>query len=118
MAGEHEEELGRVQEQLRRERDRAAADREHFDREIDAVGRVIKVGETKFRLNAQSGEEAELQERTEAAVERLRENEEAKRRNLTKKHAAELAAIKEAEDAERSEWEAQFREENVCRQEI
>ena len=100
-----------MQEQLRRERDRAAADREHFDREIDAVGRVIKVGETKFGLNAQSRKEAELQERTEAALERLREDEEAKRRHMSKKHAAELAAIKDAEDAERSEWEAQIRDE-------
>ena len=50
------------------------------------------------------------QERTEAAVERLRESEEAKRRNLAKKHAAELTSHKEAEETDRAEWEAQFRD--------
>ena len=43
LTAQHEEDLSRVQEQLRRERDRAAADREHFESEIDAVGRIIKV---------------------------------------------------------------------------
>ena len=43
-------------------------------------------------------------------MERLREGEEAKRRNLVKKHAAELAAHKEAEETDRAEWEAQFRD--------
>ena len=43
-------------------------------------------------------------------MERLRESEETKRRNLVKKHAAELAAHKEAEETERAEWEAQFRD--------
>ena len=43
LTAQHEEDLRRVQEQLRRERDRAAADREHFEGEIDAVGRIIKV---------------------------------------------------------------------------
>ena len=37
---------------------------------------------------------------------------------MVKKHAAELAAHKEDEETDRAEWEAQFREENVCRQEI
>ena len=43
-------------------------------------------------------------------MERLRESEETKRRNLVKKHAAELVAHKEAEKTERADWEAQFRD--------
>ena len=43
-------------------------------------------------------------------MERLRESEETKRRNLGKTHAAELAAHKEAEETERADWEAQFRD--------
>ena len=43
-------------------------------------------------------------------MERLKESEEAKRRNLAKKHAAELAAVKEAEETERAQREAQFRD--------
>ena len=43
LTAQHEEDLSRVQEQLRRERERAAAEREHFENEIDAVGRIIKV---------------------------------------------------------------------------
>ena len=50
MTTQHEEDLGRVQEQLRRERDRAAADREHFESEIDAVGRIIKVRRPSIRV--------------------------------------------------------------------
>ena len=43
-------------------------------------------------------------------MERLKESEEAKRRNLAKKHAAELAAVREAEETERAQREAQFRD--------
>jgi hypothetical protein len=65
---QHEEEVCRVQDQLRRERQRAVEDRAHFERECAQVGKVIK-------------------ERTEAAMERVREEQEAKRRNMAKKHA-------------------------------
>ena len=55
LTAQHEEDLSRVQEQLRRERDRAAADREHFESEIDAVGRIIKV-----LLNFRSSSDLEI----------------------------------------------------------
>ena len=46
LTAQHEEDVGRIEEQLRRERDRATAEREHFESEIDAMGRIIKVCRT------------------------------------------------------------------------
>ena len=68
LADEHDAEIERSQEQLKRERARASEDRAHFEREAEQVRRVAN-------------------ERALAEIERIKEVEENKRKTLTKKHA-------------------------------
>ena len=81
---QHVEEVRRLQDQLSRERQRAAEDRAQLEREVE---HVRTAGADRAR--------EELQ--------RVREEEEGKRRLLNKKHAAELTLLKEGEAAERAE---------------
>ena len=66
--GQHKEEIERLQEQLRRERQRCADDRAHYENEASQIRRIA-------------------QERASAEIERIREEEEVKRKVLMKKHA-------------------------------
>eukprot|EP00094_Tigriopus_californicus_P008370 TCALIF_08065-PA protein Name:"Similar to AZI1 5-azacytidine-induced protein 1 (Homo sapiens)" AED:0.03 eAED:0.03 QI:0/1/0.6/1/1/0.8/5/10/321 len=91
MAEQHDLEIQRLQEQLKRERERAIEDRRHFENEANQVRKIAN-------------------ERAQGEVERVKEIEENKRKTLLKKQAAELSSIKEAETAEREEWE------RACRQ--
>ena len=68
MNAQHQEELERLQEQLRRERSRGHEDRLHYENEANQVRRIA-------------------QERASAEIERIREEEETKRKVLAKKHA-------------------------------
>ena len=65
---QHQEEIDRLQEQLRRERARGHEDRLHYENEANQVRRIA-------------------QERAAAEIERIREEEETKRKVLAKKHA-------------------------------
>lgn len=65
---EHDNEAVRLQELIRRERNRWVEDRAHFEQEADQVRKIAH-------------------ERAEAEIERIKEEEEAKRRTLAKKHA-------------------------------
>ena len=68
LNAQHQEELERLQEQLRRERSRGHEDRLHYENEANQVRRIAT-------------------ERASAEIERIREEEETKRKVLTKKHA-------------------------------
>lgn len=68
MKRENESALAQLEDQLRRERDRWAVERGHFEAEAEQVRRIAA-------------------ERAEAEVERVKEEEDAKRRLLAKKHA-------------------------------
>ena len=60
--------LERLQEQLRRERQRCTDDRAHYENEANQIRRIST-------------------ERAQAEIDRIREEEEAKRKVLMKKHA-------------------------------
>ena len=68
MTEQHDEELRRLQDQLGRERQRAAEDRVHYEREADQVRKISN-------------------ERAAEEIERIREEEDAKRKCLKKKQA-------------------------------
>ena len=87
---QHDEEVHRLQEQLRRDRQRAADDRTHFENEAEQIRRIAH-------------------ERAQAEADRVRDEEEGKRRAMAKKHATEMASLKENESADRAEWE------RICR---
>ena len=74
LADEHDAEIERSQEQLKRERARASEDRAHFEREAEQVRRVAN-------------------ERALAEIERIKEVEENKRKTLTKKHAVSAKEV-------------------------
>ena len=65
---QHREEIERLQEQLRRERVRGQDDRSHYENEANQIRKIAH-------------------ERAQAEIERIREEEENKRRTLMKKHA-------------------------------
>lgn len=68
MTDQHDEELRRLQDQLGRERQRAAEDRAHFEHEAEQVRKIAG-------------------DRATEEIERIREEEENKRRSLKKKQA-------------------------------
>lgn len=68
MAEQHDQEIQRLQEQLKRERERAIEDRRHFENEANQVRKIAN-------------------ERAQGEVERIKEIEENKRKNLLKKQA-------------------------------
>ena len=68
LNGQHQEEIERLQEQLRRERARGHDDRLHYENEANQVRRIA-------------------QERAAAEIDRIRDEEETKRKVLAKKHA-------------------------------
>ncbi len=68
ISAHHQEEVERLQEQVRRERERCNEDRIHYEREAGQVRRIAN-------------------ERAEAEIERIREEEETKRKVMAKKHA-------------------------------
>ena len=74
LNAQHQEELERLQEQLRRERSRGHEDRLHYENEANQVRRIAA-------------------ERASAEIERIREEEETKRKVLTKKHAVSIFYI-------------------------
>lgn len=74
MSSQHQDEVERLQEQLRRERQRCQDDRAHYENEANQIRRIA-------------------QERAQAEIERIREEEENRRRVLMKKHAVNSNSI-------------------------
>lgn len=68
LNAQHQDEVERLQEQLRRERQRCQDDRLHYEHEANQIRRISH-------------------ERAQAEIERIKEEEENKRRVLNKKHA-------------------------------